>query len=609
MSNVPIAAHALLSNCHSAALVTTDGSVDWLCFPRFDSPSIFGRLLDEDAGHWSIRPAGGYAATRRYLDRTLVLATTFRTPAGRMVVTDALATGADNRGHALGKDAPRLLLREITCIEGTVEAEVSYAPRPEYGLLQPLLSHVDGGVTARGGAEWLVLSTPVGMDLAGSTATARVRLSAGETLRFALHRSTLEEQPARVWSQGEIRDRLADTVAAWQSWSDLHQTYDGPWQDLVRLSGRVLQGLTFQPSGAIVAAATTSLPEGVGGERNWDYRYSWVRDASFTMEALWVSACPDEADDFFAFMTTAAAAAVGPGTPLQIMFGVGGEHDLTERTLPHLAGWRDSRPVRVGNGAWSQQQVDVYGELLGAAHRLADQIGAMDDDMRTFLIGLADSAAVRWRETDQGIWEVRGEPRHFLYSKVMCWVALDRAVKLADRLKATDRVEEWTAAQDEILQTVLRDGWNDQAGAFTQYPGSEALDASNLMMPIVGFLPADDPRMLATIEAIANRLTDECGLVYRYRTEGGVDGLAGEEGTFLLCTFWLAQALAMAGRVEQGREVFDRAAGYANDVGLLAEEVDPGTGELLGNFPQAFSHIGLVNAAWAISEAENRPRG
>ena len=608
MSNVPIAAHALLSNCHSAALVTTDGSVDWLCFPRFDSPSIFGRLLDDDAGHWSIRPAGEYAASRRYLDRTLVLATTFRTPAGRIVVTDALATGPDNRGHALGTGAPRLLLREITCIEGTVEAEVSYAPRPEYGLLQPLLSHVDGGVTARGGAEWLVLSSPVGMDLAGSTATARVRLSAGQTVRFALHRSTLEEQPARIWSQDEIRDRLADTVAAWQSWSDLHQTYDGPWQDLVRHSGRVLQGLTFQPSGAIVAAATTSLPEGVGGERNWDYRYSWVRDASFTMEALWVSACPDEADDFFAFMTTAAAAAVGPGTPLQIMFGVGGEHDLTERILPHLAGWRDSRPVRVGNGAWSQQQVDVYGELLGAAHRLADQIGAMDDDIRAFLIALADSAAVRWRETDQGIWEVRGEPRHFLYSKVMCWVALDRAVKLADRLKATDRVEEWTTAQDEIRETVLRDGWNERAGAFTQYPGSEALDASNLMMPIVGFLPADDPRMLATSEAIADRLTDERGLVYRYRTEGGVDGLAGEEGTFLLCTFWLAQALAMAGRVRQAREVFDRAAGYVNDVGLLAEEVDPGTGELLGNFPQAFSHIGLVNAAWAISEAENRTR-
>jgi GH15 family glucan-1,4-alpha-glucosidase len=608
MSNVPIAAHALLSNCHSAALVTTDGSVDWLCFPRFDSPSIFGRLLDDDAGHWSIHPVGEYTASRGYVDRTLVLATTFRTSTGRMVLTDALATGRDNRGHALGKDAPRLLLREVTCVEGTVEIEVSYAPRPEYGLLRPLLSHVDAGVTARGGAEWLVLSTPVAMALAESIATARVRLSAGQTLRFALHRSTLEEQPARIWSQDEIGDRLAATVAAWKSWSDLHQTYEGPWQDLVRQSGRVLQGLTFQPSGAIVAAATTSLPEGVGGARNWDYRYSWVRDASFTMEALWVAACPDEASDFFAFMTTAAAAAVGPGTPLQIMFGVGGEHDLTERSLPHLRGWRNSRPVRVGNGAWSQQQIDVYGELLAAAHRLSDHIGAMDDDMRIFLIALADSAAVRWRETDQGIWEVRGEPRHFLYSKVMCWVALDRAVALADKLKATDRVEAWEQAKDEIWHSVIQDGWNDEAGAFTQYYGSADLDASNLMMPIVGFLSADDPRMLATIDAIAGRLTDDRGLVYRYRTEGGVDGLAGEEGTFLLCTFWLAQAQALAGRVERAREVFDRAAGYVNDVGLLAEEVDPANGDLLGNFPQAFSHIGLVNAAWAINEAENRAR-
>src|SRR5439155_15515052 len=297
---------------------------------------------------------------------------------------------------------------------------------------------------------------------------------------------------------------------------------------------------------------------------------------------------------------------IGPGAPLQIMFGVGGEHDLTERPLPHLRGWRDSRPVRVGNGAWNQQQIDVYGELLDAAHRLADQLTAMDDDMRAFLVALADAAAVRWRETDQGIWEVRGQPRHFLYSKVMCWVALDRAVALADRLRAGGRVDAWKTAKDEIRDTVLRAGWNPAAGAFTQYFGSPGLDASNLMMPIVGFLPADDPRMLATIDAIADRLTDERGLVYRYRTEGGVDGLAGGEGTFLLCTFWLAQALALAGQVERAREVFERALGYVNDVGLLAEEVDPATGELLGNFPQAFSHIGLVNAAWAISEA-SRP--
>ncbi len=606
MSHIAIADHALISNCHSAALVTTGGSIDWLCFPRFDSPSMFARMLDEDAGHWSIRPSGDYESRRAYADQTLVLDTIFSTPGGTMVLTDALAVGPDNHGHRLGADAPTLLVRSVTCTDGAVEVEVEYAPRPEYGIIVPLLSLVDGGVTARGGAEWLVLSSPVALTLDHSVARGRVTLRAGDTLHFALHRSTLEQQPARVWPRHEIADRLAGTVAAWRSWSALHQNYDGPWRDLVHQSGRVLQGLTFQPSGAIVAAATTSLPEGVGGERNWDYRFSWVRDASFTMEALWVAACPDEADNFFAFMTTAAASSVAVAKPLQIMFGVGGEHDLSERELTHLTGWRDSRPVRVGNGAWSQQQIDVYGELLGAAHRLSDQLTDIDRDMRNFLVALADTAAGRWRETDQGIWEVRGEPQHFLYSKVMCWVALDRAVALADRLQATDKVAGWRSAQEEIRAAVLAKGWNEQVGAFTQFFGSDGLDASNLMMPIVGFLPADDPRMIATIEAIERRLTDHRGLVYRYRTEGGVDGLAGEEGTFLLCTFWLAQALAMSGQPHRAREVFARAAAFANDVGLLAEEIDPDTGELLGNFPQAFSHIGLVNAAWAITEAERR---
>jgi GH15 family glucan-1,4-alpha-glucosidase len=482
-----------------------------------------------------------------------------------------------------------------------VTIDFEYAPRPEYGLLTPLLSAVDGGVTARGGAEWLVLSSPVPLTLADATASARFEMTAGRTYTFGLHRSTLEEHPAHVWDQSALDARLAGTVEAWRSWSDLHQKYDGPWRDLVHHSGRVLQALTFQPSGAIVAAATTSLPEAVGGERNWDYRYAWVRDASFTMAALWVAACPDEVSNFFAFMTTAAAAAVGPGRPLQIMFGVGGEHDLTERTLPHLSGWRDSRPVRIGNGAWQQNQIDVYGELLDAAHLLADKITEMDDDMRSFLIACADTAAERWRDPDQGIWEIRGKPRHFLYSKVMCWVALDRALQLADRLDATGRAERWTAARDEIWATVVREGWNDAAGAFTQSFGSEALDASALMMPIVGFLPADDPRVRSTIDAIATRLTDERGLVFRYRSD---DGLAGGEGCFLLCTFWLAQALALAGRVAEASAVFERAAAFVNDVALLAEEVDPATGALLGNFPQAFSHIGLVNAAWAISQAE-----
>jgi GH15 family glucan-1,4-alpha-glucosidase len=291
------------------------------------------------------------------------------------------------------------------------------------------------------------------------------------------------------------------------------------------------------------------------------------------------------------------------------MFGVGGEHDLTERSLPHLEGWRDSRPVRVGNEAWAQRQIDVYGELLGAAHRLAGQLDAIDEDTKRFLVACADTAAAHWVEKDQGIWEVRGDPQHFLYSKVMCWVALDRAISLGDRICAGHKVDGWKRTREEIFETIVRDGWSDTAGAFTQYVGSDALDAANLMMPIVGFLPADDPRMLATIDAIEQRLTDHRGLVYRYRTEDGVDGLSGDEGTFLLCTFWLAQALAMSGQVERATTVFERAIGFVNDVGLLAEEVDAETGELLGNFPQAFSHIGLVNAAWAIAEARGRAMG
>jgi GH15 family glucan-1,4-alpha-glucosidase len=606
MSATPIADHALLSDRHSSALVDRAGSVEWLSFPRFDSPSVFGRLLGAEAGHWQVDPLGDWTSTRRYIDRTLVMETTFSTSTGTLVLTDAMAMGPDNGGHRLGHDVPHLLVRRLDCTAGEVEVEVSYQPRPEYGLVVPLLSHVEGGVTARGGAEWLVLSTPVALSLDGGTGHGHTVLRQGQTVCLGLHRSTLEETAARVWSQDELMSALDGTIDSWRSWSELHQAYDGPWAHLVHHSGRVLQGLSFQPSGAIVAAATTSLPEGVGGERNWDYRYSWVRDASFTMEALWVAACPDEADDFFAFMTTAAASSIGPGRSLQIMFGIGGEHDLTERELPHLEGWRDSRPVRVGNGAWNQQQIDVYGELLGAAYVLADQLTAIDDDTRRFLVACADTAAERWVEKDQGIWEVRGEPQHFLYSKVMCWVALDRAVALADRLDAADRVDEWAKTRDQIRETVLRDGWSDEAGAFTQYLGSTELDASNLMMAIVGFLTPDDPRMVATIDATEQRLTDDGGLVYRYRTEGGVDGLAGDEGTFLLCTFWLAQALALAGQVERARAVFERAAAFVNDVGLLAEEVDPATGELLGNFPQAFSHIGLINAAYAIAEAEER---
>ncbi len=605
MSSTPIADHALLSDCHSAALVTLQGSVEWLCFPRFDSPSVFARLLDDDAGHWSIRPVGDFQATRRYLERTMVLETTFTTPSGSFTLVDALAMGANERGHDLGGGAPGLLLRQLVGVTGHVELEMEYVPVTEYGLIQPLLVTVDGGITGRGGADLTVLSTPIDLELSVGAAGGRFGVSAGERVAFGLDYGQLDQAAPRLWSQGELFQRLADTASAWRSWSDLHQTYDGPWHELVHNSGRVLQALTYYPTGSIVAAATTSLPEAAGGNRNWDYRFSWVRDASLTMDALWVAACPDEAEKFFAYLSTAAATSLGRGADLQIMFGVGGERDLSERELSHLAGWKNSAPVRVGNGAWTQRQIDVYGELLAAVYRLRDQLGELHPSTKEFLVAVANTAARRWTEKDQGIWEIRGAEQDFLYSKVMCWVALDRAIALAGRLGAEDQVASWKRTMDEIHETVVTKGWSDKAGAFTQYFGSDDLDASNLMMPIVGFLPAADPRMLATIDATEARLTDERGLVYRYDTHGGVDGLEGTEGTFVFCTFHLAQALAMADQPQRARVVFERAIAYVNDVGLLAEEVDD-RGELLGNFPQAFSHIGLVNAAWAISEAEDR---
>jgi GH15 family glucan-1,4-alpha-glucosidase len=607
MDGLPIGDYALLSDCRSAALVSRDGSVDWLCFGRFDAPSVFCRLLDPAGGQFAIRPAGEFQASRRYVDQTMVLETTLTTAAGTAVLTDAMAVGRNERGHDLGAHSPNMLLRRIACTAGEIEVQVSYAPRPEYGLVRPFLARVPGGVAARGGADRLLLSTPVSFDVDGDTATARVRLAAGQDAVFALGHGQLAGPPLAPWTAAQITGRLADTVAGWRSWSAIHQNYEGPWRELVGQSGRVLQALTFAPTGAIVAAPTTSLPEAVGGGRNWDYRYTWVRDASLTMAALWVAACPHEANKFFTFLADAAASQLQGGQDLQIMFGVGGERDLSERELPHLAGWRDSRPVRVGNGAWTQRQLDVYGELLNAAQRLVDQLGELDPVTQRFLAAAADTAARRWRDKDQGIWEIRGEPRDFLYSKLMCWVALDRAIALAGHLGAEGRVSDWAAARDEIRAAILEHGWNERAGAFTQAFGSEDLDASSLMLAISGFLPGDDPRMRATIDATEQRLTDQRGLVYRYLAP---DGLAGGEGTFLLGTFWLAQAQALAGDVGAATVTFERAVAAISDVGLLAEEVHSGTGEMIGNFPQAFSHIGLINAAWAITQARQaRPAG
>ncbi len=418
MTNTPIADYALLSDRRTAALVSRAGSVDWLCLPRFDSPSVFTRLLDEGAGHFTVRPTDPNTdVSRRYLDETLACETTFVTASGTLVLVDAMATGPSADPHALGAAAPRLLVRALEVTSGEVEVEVEFVPRPEYGLVEPLVSAVPGGVQARGGADVLVLSCPVPLEIGTGSASGRTLLRAGERLILGLqHRTTSEPFPGPL-SADELDEALRDTIESWRSWSREHQSYQGPWRDLVHHSGRVLQALSYQPTGAVVAAPTTSLPEEAGGERNWDYRYSWVRDASFTLECLWVAACPDEAHQFFDYLAASSAGQVHAGADLQIMFGIGGEHDLTERELGHLSGWRGSRPVRVGNGAWNQRQIDVYGELLGSAYRLVEQLnpdhpGAVA--WREFLTACADSAAERWRETDQGIWEVRGEPRHFL---------------------------------------------------------------------------------------------------------------------------------------------------------------------------------------------------
>ncbi len=605
MSTEPIASYALLSDCRSAALVSVEGSVDWLCFPRFDSPSVFGRLLGEDAGFWSIRPVGVHSTTRHYRGPSMVLEALHSTAHGELTVCDALVLGSGRRGHDLGQGSPGTLLRRLECTAGTVEAEVRFAPRPGYGLVRPVLQNVDGGLLVHAGAEELTLSSQVPFEIDDGTARAVLKLAAGDVVGFALHRPRGAGAEPVYWSQPEIAHRLADTVEGWSSWAGIHQNYRGPWQELVAGSGRVLQALSYYPTGAIVAAPTTSLPEVPGGTRNWDYRYTWVRDASMTLQALWVAACPDEAGKFFRFLATAAARQLAGGEELQIMYGIGGERDLPERVLGHLPGWRASAPVRVGNGAWNQRQLDVYGELLDAAATMPEFLTELDPETLRFLADAADAAAARWRDPDQGIWEVRGEPRHYLYSKLMCWVAVDRAITLAGVLQAADRVPRWTVAREQIALSIRTYGWNEAVGAYTQAYGAEQLDASALMLAMAGFLPAADPRFLATVEAIEQRLTDRRGLVYRY---DGDDGLAGEEGAFLLCTFWLAHALALAGLTDRARAVFERAAGFATGLGLMAEEVAPDSGELLGNFPQAFSHIGLVNAAWAISEAERQVR-
>jgi alpha,alpha-trehalase len=601
----PIADHGLLADCNTAALVTRDGSIDWLCLPRYDSPAVFARILDPGAGHWSIRPAEAFSVTRGYSPGTLAIETVFTTESGTVRLTDAMAFAQGQRGHDLGFDAPHEVLRLVKGLEGSVELEMELAPRPEYGLVRPLFRQEDSGGRTFGGPNRIAVRAGVPIGVRGATMRASFVVDAGEAKGFALRWAPVEHpQPPTPTPPERVADRIADTAEAWRSWEAEHDVYEGPHKDLVRRSARVLKGLTYRPTGAIVAAPTTSLPETVGGERNWDYRFSWIRDSSLTIEALYIGACTDEAEEFVSFMTSAAGGRAGEGS-LQIMYGIGGEHDLTERELPHLRGWRDSSPVRVGNGAWGQVQLDVYGELLNSLHLYRDRLGELHPEVQAFAADLADTAARRWMEKGAGMWEMRGEPRHHLSSKVLCWTALDRAIELAPALGEHAKVEEWRAARDEVRAAILERGWSEKRGAYAQSFDSDELDAAQLLMPIVGFLPATDERMRSTIEAIAAELTED-GLVLRYRNEEGLnaDGLSGEEGTFVICSFWLVSCLAKAGEVERAEELFDRLSSYANDLGLLAEEIDTASGEQLGNFPQAFSHIGLIIAAHAIDEAK-----
>jgi alpha,alpha-trehalase len=646
----PIEDYALLSDRHGAALVSTDGSIDWLCRPRFDSPAVFGRLLDPAAGHWSIRPATTFHTERSYVGDSFALRTVFTTDIGTAHLTDALALGPTGTGDTgtgtdqshpttstpsasdanagagerllLAAHAPLATLRVLECTAGEMDLDFTFRPKPEYGLVTPILTAVPGGVLATGGPNRSVLSSPVALDFSHAGATARLHLRAGDRLRFAAQTIGLADQPPATWTPDAIDAALTETIEGWQAWSDAHPPWDGPLPHLVRRSILVLEALRYQPTGAIVAAPTTSLPESVGAGRNWDYRYAWVRDASFTVEALAAAGCYGEAVEFFEFMTHAAAH-YRPESALQIMFGIGGEHDLSERELSHLSGWRASRPVRVGNAAWLQPQLDVYGELLDAAWHLRGHLRGLDETARQFLCRVADAAADQWEQPDHGIWESRSAPRHYTYSKLMCWVALDRAVKYADLLDVEgNAAPRWAAERDRVREAIETRGWNPALGAFgaaldsptydsapdgsttddSAAPRPADLDAAVLSMPAVGFLPGDDPRVVSTVDVIADRLLDPRGLLRRY--ESGVDGLDGAEGSFVMCTFWLAQALALTGRPERAREAFALAAACANDLGLMSEEIDTDSGAMLGNFPQAFSHIGLINAAVAIRDAE-----
>ncbi|MFD4181625.1 glycoside hydrolase family 15 protein [Rhodococcus sp. NPDC058514] len=599
----PIADYAFLSDCQTSALVAPNGAVEWLCVPRPDSPSVFGALLDRSAGFFQLGPTHSQVPSqRRYLPGSMVLETTWCLPTGWLVVRDALVMGpwhgtarpAEYRRPPADFVAQDMLVRTATCIEGSVEITVNCIPLFDYGQTTGAWSYTGDGyqsATCAAGDLALTLTGNVRFTFGASRAGARTELQAGDTAFVALGWNGQS-----VASLEEAVGHIDGTDQMWRDWLRKATLPDHRWRPYVERSALTLKGLTYAPTGALLAAATTSLPETPGGERNWDYRYTWVRDSAFMLRALFELGYDWVAFEYFAFLIDAVA-----GGPLQIMYGIDGERDLTEHTLDHLSGYDGARPVRVGNGAWDQRQHDMWGMLIEsvATHvRYASQLGP---PAWALVTGLVDSAVDVYHEPDRGIWEIRGEPRHFTASKVMCWVAADRGATMAADRGADELADKWRKAADEIHADVCANGVDDR-GVFVQHYGTTALDAAALLIPIMGFLPPDDDRVRATVLAIADELTAD-GLVLRYRTEETDDGLSGEEGTFTICSFWLVSALALIGEVDRATMLCEKLLSFASPLDLYAEEIEASSGRHLGNFPQAFTHLALIDAVTTVIRA------
>ncbi|MBA2317812.1 MAG: glycoside hydrolase family 15 protein [Euzebyales bacterium] len=589
--------YALIGDCHSAALVGVDGSIDWACFPRFDSPSVFARVLDDGrGGSFQIRPRDVRSVERAYLDGTNVLRTTFTTLTGTVELVDCMPVGRLapqdlTRVHARGA-----ILRKLTCTDGSVDIGVAIAPRFEYGANVPLfrLTSPTTGMIV-GGADAMWITATHRLDWDEEALSGAWHLDAGDDawIEAFWTPSNVQMAPTGPASPATLQQRLDDTVAFWRDWL-ARCSYDGEHREAVRRSALVLKALQYAPTGAVVAAPTTSLPEHIGGERNWDYRYTWIRDATLTLTSLFVLGFTAEADAFKLWLERASA---GRPRDLQIMYGIGGERLLPEFILPHLDGHRGSGPVRIGNAAARQVQLDMYGQILQAAYLYVLADGQLNRRDWAFLSDLAEIVCERWMVPDQGIWEVRGPPRHFTHSKLTCWKALDRAIKLAKLRGYEGPTARWEAMRDRIRDYLLNEASPD--GWFRQAAEVDAPDAAALLAPAFGFLAVSDPRVRATIDRVREELEHD-GLVDRYRVP---DGLAGGEGAFLLCSFWLVDCFTFAGELDRAGSLLDKLLGLANDVGLYAEEADVQTGAPLGNFPQAFTHMALVTSCAHLSAA------